>query len=76
MDEQNGLLVPVDDAAALSIAMEKMAADAEDYDGGQIARTVRERFSPAVVAGELTAIYRELKKNEYPDDNTDVPPAG
>ncbi len=58
----NGLLIPVGDEKALADAMERMIRTRDSYDSAAIARGVRDRFSPAAVAGELEAVYRQIVK--------------
>ena len=58
--EENGIMVPVDDARALTGAMEHMMRCRAEYDGTAIAAEMKERFSPEVIAAHLTAVYEEL----------------
>ena len=58
----NGILVPKEDVPALADAMERMIRTRESYDSAAIARFARDRFSPAAVAGELEAVYRQIVK--------------
>ena len=58
----NGLLIPVGDEKALADAMERMIRTRDSYDSAAIARFARDRFSPAAVAGELEAVYRQIVK--------------
>ena len=60
VNDSNGLLVPADDIAALTDAMERMVRPESRYDRAALAASARERFSPDAVAGALTALYGEL----------------
>ncbi len=57
---EDGLLVPVNDVAALAAAMDDMVRRRGEFDGEAIARRARERFSPQTVAARLTEIYQTL----------------
>ena len=64
VNEQNGLLVPVDDVEALTEAMRDMAGHIDRYDPMAIAAEVKAHFSAASVAGQLTALFaRVVKEN-------------
>ena len=60
VNDSNGLLVPTDDIAALTDAMERMVRPESRYDRAALAASARDRFSPGAVAGALTALYGEL----------------
>ncbi len=62
VNERNGLLVPVDDAAALTEAMRCMTEHIDRYDPAAIAEEAGTRFSPASVAGQLTALFERVVK--------------
>ncbi len=62
VNERNGLLVPVDDAAALTEAMRCMTEHIDRYDPAAIAGEAGTRFSPASVAGQLTALFERVVK--------------
>lgn len=65
VNDTNGLLVPVDDAAALTEAMRDMMAHIGRYDPAAIASEARIRFSAPAVAGQLTALFeRVARENE------------
>lgn len=51
---ENGILVDVDDAGALSEAMKTMAAHLGDYDRESIAKDCRKRYSAETVAEQVT----------------------
>ena len=59
---KTGLLVPVDDAAALAGAIDAMAADAamRASMGDNARRLVLERFSDAIIARQIVDLYRSL----------------
>ena len=62
---QNGLLIPVDDTDALANAILHMITYLSDYDRQAIAADCQARFSPEVIAKQLTDIFEEvLSKHE------------
>ncbi len=56
---ETGILIDVDDGAALTAAMKRMAADRAHYDSAKIAAYARQSFSPERVATHLTEIYQQ-----------------
>ena len=60
VNDENGLLVPPEDAGAFADAMAKMIHTRDGYDSGAIAAFVRERFSPRAVAEQITKVYEEI----------------
>lgn len=58
--EKNGILIPVDDAAALTDAMEHMMLHRTEYDSASIAADIRRKFAPETIAARLTEIYEEV----------------
>ena len=58
--EENGILIPVDDAAALTDAMEHMMLHRREYDSASIAAGIRRKFAPETIAARLTAVYEEI----------------
>ena len=58
--EENGILIPVDDAAALTNAMEHMMLHRAEYDSASIAADIRRKFAPETIAARLTAVYEEI----------------
>ena len=60
--ERTGLLVPVDDAAALAAALARLATDAELRVrlGAEARRLAVERFSAAAIGAQTVALYRSL----------------
>lgn len=62
VDDNNGLLIPVDDLGRLSAAMKYMQNNIKNYDGANISKSVINRFSPDSIARELTNVYLELLK--------------
>ena len=58
--EENGILIPVDDAAALTDAMEHMMLHRREYDSASIAADIRRKFAPETIAARLTAVYEEI----------------
>lgn len=62
VDAENGLMVAVDDVAALAEAMKFMCAHANEFDAERIAKNAHMRFAPSTVAEKIT---RELEKVTY-----------
>ena len=60
MNENNGLLVPVNDADALAKGIGYMYEHYRDYDRQAIADDCKARFSAEVIAGQLTEIFEEV----------------
>ena len=58
--KHNGLLFPVDDTNALSEAILHMATHLSDYDRQAIANDCQARFSPEVIAKQLTGIFEKV----------------
>ena len=62
---QNGLLIPLDDTDALANAILHMTTHLSDYDRQAIADDCQARFSPEVIAKQLTDIFEKvLSKHE------------
>ncbi|MCQ2323583.1 MAG: glycosyltransferase [Paludibacteraceae bacterium] len=59
IDEKNGLLFEVNDIDGLTRCIEQMAAHYQDYDRQAIADDCQARFSPQVIAQQLTKIFEE-----------------
>lgn len=60
--ETNGLLIPPDDIDAMAEAMCKMYENYSQYDKPAIANECLSKFSPHVIAGQLTEIFKEVTK--------------
>ncbi|MEO8067106.1 MAG: glycosyltransferase [Flavobacteriales bacterium] len=60
INERNGMLIPVDNTAALVEAMKKLIAAHDDYDPAVIRATVDERYSAEVVGKQLFSIYQRV----------------
>lgn len=58
--EQNGVLVPVDDVAALAKSIEFMYTHHAQYNRKAIAEDCKKRFSPEIIAKQLTEIFKEI----------------
>lgn len=56
---ENGLLIPPENVEDLMEALQQMRHTARTYDRAEIARFVRARFSPEVVAAQITAVYEQ-----------------
>lgn len=56
----NGLLVPTENPAALAEAIQKMSASFSRYDRQAIADDCQARFSPQVIARQLTDIFQQV----------------
>ena len=55
-----GIMIPVDDKSALVSAMEQMITNRAQFDSNEIRSYVKNTFSPAVIARELSDIYRAV----------------
>lgn len=66
INEQNGLLVPVEDVDALTKALVEMYENYSRYDTDYIVSDYQNRFSSAVIAHQLTEIFEGVirKKGE------------
>jgi glycosyltransferase involved in cell wall biosynthesis len=66
LDEQTGLLFPVNDAAALADAMARLAADPQLRRHCAVAarRLVEEKFAAALIGQQTVALYRRLLKEQ------------
>lgn len=62
VDAGNGLLIPVDDQAALDEALRHMIRNAHSCRKADISRTVHGRFSAEAVADALLRIYHKLSR--------------
>ena len=60
VSDENGILVPPEDAGAFADAMAQMIRDRDRYDSQAISSFVRERFSPRAVAEQITKVYEEI----------------
>lgn len=60
VNENNGVLIPIDDGKRLACAMKKMAADRNAYDSVTIAEQARGMFSPTAIAERLTELYERI----------------
>ncbi len=58
INSERGILVPVEDAAALARAMDTMLEHYSDYSSEKISAFARRRYSYEVVGRELSDIYR------------------
>ena len=58
--EENGILIPTDDEAALTDAMESMILHRGGYDSAAISAAARKNFAPEEIAHRLTEIYEEI----------------
>lgn len=64
VDETNGMLVPVKDAAALADAMKKIRQDSFRYDRGKIEAAAVEKYGGDALARRLTEIYKGILSGE------------
>lgn len=60
INEDNGLLIPVDNVESLSKAMIDMYNHYSMYDTDAIAKECKRRFAPQVIANQLTRIFEEV----------------
>lgn len=58
--DRNGILVPMNDANALAEAIKKMVSTYSTYDHQAIAEDCQARFSPQVIAQQLTDIFQQV----------------
>jgi glycosyltransferase involved in cell wall biosynthesis len=61
--KDNGILIEVDDAAALINSMLKMYNESNKFDRETISKEMVEKFSPETIAKRLTEIYRNILKD-------------
>lgn len=61
--EENGLLIPTEDVNALGNAILHMVNNIDKYDRKAIAEDCQVRFSPEVIAKQLTQIFEDTIKN-------------
>ncbi|MDZ7797355.1 MAG: glycosyltransferase family 4 protein [Candidatus Marinimicrobia bacterium] len=59
VNEDNGILVPVDDPMALHDAMNSMINNPEKYDSQKIRRDIAKRYDKNVIIAKLEAIYTD-----------------
>ena len=62
IDKTNGILVETGDEDALAEAMNEMYANYSKYDNAAIANECLSKFSPHVIASQLTEIFNEVTK--------------
>ncbi len=60
IDKNNGLLVPVDDIESLSNSIMYMVTNMDRYNSDYITENCKQRFSPSVIAHNLTNIYEKV----------------
>lgn len=60
VDEQNGLLVPVNDLTALGDALERMVTNAPSYDPVQLRHACLQRFGEQAVVAQVQRIYQQV----------------
>ena len=60
--QENGLIVPNENIAALADAIQYMATNLNKYNRQTIALNCLDNFSPTVIAKQLTAIFQEATK--------------
>ncbi len=59
INQKNGLLFPVDDVDALANAIKYMVEHYDEYDREKIAADCKARFSPEVIAQQLTEVFEK-----------------
>jgi glycosyltransferase involved in cell wall biosynthesis len=69
VNQNNGVLVPVDNQAELSRAMQHMLNNINTYNNERISSEIRERYSSESVASQLTDIYIELLNKKQSEVN-------
>lgn len=60
VQKTDGLLVPCDDVEALSSAIKGMYENCHQYDHKKISADSRARFSPNVIAAQLTNVFQDV----------------
>lgn len=60
IDEENGVLIPIDDQQGLGNALLYMYNQSHNYDSQLIAKRIRESYSERVVIENLMKIYRKV----------------
>jgi L-malate glycosyltransferase len=60
IDEENGVLIPVDDQQGLENALLYMYNQSHNYDSQLIAKRIRESYSEKIVIENLMKIYRKI----------------
>lgn len=65
INEQNGLLFEVDDVEGLTKAIQTMVDQPEKFDHKAIAEDYQKRFSPEVIARQLTSIFKETIQKHH-----------
>lgn len=63
IDEENGILVPVDDVGALANGILDIYKKLKNYDCRAIADECKKRFAPEVIAQQLSSIFEEVVTN-------------
>jgi len=62
IEAEDGLLVPLNDPAALAAALRHMATHATDYSPERIHQRCEQRFGPQAIVGQLVAHYDALRR--------------
>lgn len=65
INEQNGLLFEVDDVEGLTKAIQTMVDQPDKFDHKAIAEDYQKRFSPEVIARQLTNIFEETIQKHH-----------
>lgn len=60
INDDVGMLVPVDDVSALADAMSDMIKNRAHFDGEKISAYAKKRFCPSEIAAKLTEIYEDV----------------
>ena len=60
IDENNGILVPVEDVGALANAILIMNKDLKEYNRKNIALDCKSKFAPEVIAHQLSTLFDEV----------------
>lgn len=67
--EKDGLLVPVDDIESLSVAMQTLVENRDQFNSEEIRQACRSRFSEEVIADRLIGIYCDICSGSSPVRN-------
>lgn len=60
INQDNGLLIPVNDSKSLTMALKHMYINYDKFNRTNISKSVKAKFSPQIIAENLTKIYNSL----------------
>ena len=65
INENNGLLVPPEDEAAMTAALNTMVDSCRTYDRQQVRSATEGKFDPESVGAQLLAVYRKVLDKKH-----------